>query len=206
MEWGKAFPGATDEQILDCITRAAFYRVGMCKITYGQTTKPILEYLSRRNARILHLTRTNYLRVVVSQMITGMVVGQALPGHTAHTFSPIEPPQVSLSPGKIVYKMRELKKSIEAMRKQFTDYNLEVLELVYADLVGHEGRESPGVAEAEQILICDFLGVRQMPLCSDLRRVNKGPLSSILENWDAVSNQVAKSEFADCLKEESVWT
>jgi len=33
-EWREAFPDATSVDILECITRAHFYKVGLCKITY----------------------------------------------------------------------------------------------------------------------------------------------------------------------------
>ena len=40
-EWKRAFPHASDVEILSCIMRAAHYKVGGCKVTYEQMNPKI---------------------------------------------------------------------------------------------------------------------------------------------------------------------
>lgn len=203
MEWGKAFPDATDLGILDCITRASFYTVAGCKITYEQMTPAIWDWVQRKrpNIKILHLVRENLIRVAISQMITGLAVSQQLKGHRAHSFDVLGAVRITVCPDTIIGRAVRQGRAIENVRKRIAQIDPQCLELTYKEITG-------GQIEADHIpadvgsKICEFLGVRYETLSCDLRRVNRAPLSEIIENWPEFKRAVEATKFKHFLEEE----
>ena len=202
MEWGKAFPKATDSAILRCITRASYYEIGGCKVTYEQMSPDVWDFLRQKKPLVLHLWRENLIRVAVSQIITGMVVSQRLPNHKAHTIKRLPQPQVTIPPENIIAAASRQGAAIDVMRRRLSDNVApgRLLELTYADITGGEGIEATEVPPAVARTICDFLGVEPEPLYCHFKRVNHGKLSEILKNWDEVRAVVSQSRFAYCLE------
>ena len=194
MEWGKAFPGAPDTNILNCITRASFYTVAGCKITYEQMTSHIWDWIQEKKPKILHLTRENMIRVIVSQMITGLVASQKL-DHHAHSFDVLDIARVTVDPQILIARAQRQDRAIASMRKRMAEISgLSVLELTYDEITGGQNEIDEIPSEiAEQI--CNFLGVRLENLACDLRRVNRAPLSEIVENWEAVKKVISATEY-----------
>jgi len=193
MEWGKAFPGVTNTQILDCITRASFYTVAGCKVTYEQMTPGIWKWIKEKQPRLLHLVRENWIRVALSQMITGMVVTQRLK-HRAHSFKKLKTPKVYINPQSLLARANRQQVDRARMVKLLARTGAPILNLTYKQITGGkvEVDQIPrGVAEK----ICDFLGVRYEHLTCDLRRVNRAPLSEIIENWEDVRLAVGSSSY-----------
>ena len=211
-EWMSALKGVNKRQILKVIMRAAHYKVGGCKITYEQMDDKIWAFLRQRRVKIIHLWRENMLRTVVSQRITGQVSGQHLPGHKPHTFKRLPPPEATVNIGKVLQRMRTQWDAIERMQeklvKEAAMTGKNFLDLTYAQIVGGEGKEAMGPPHAVCRTICEFLGVREIGLTCELRRVHPYPLSLVLEkrNWEQLRETVAASEFAHCLEEEEQWT
>lgn len=197
MEWGKAFPDASDIQILECITRASFYTVAGCKITYEQLTQDIWEWIAKKKVRVLHLVRENMIRVIVSQIITGMVASQRLPEHRAHSFEKLEPVKISVNPSAVIAKMVQQEADVERKRARLTDLKLPMLELTYQELTGQQ--EVDRLPDAISEKICSFLGVRLEPLRCDLKRVNSAPLSEIVENWPELEARIRKTKYKEWL-------
>lgn len=201
MEWRTTFPCASDADILDCITRASFYKIGGCKVTYEQFGPAVMMW-ARRNpsVKILHLTRENLIRVAVSQIITGRVVAGKLDG-TAHAFERPGVHKLAINPDDIVTRAAWQEEQIGKMRVILDWLGVHVLELTYNEIVG-------GVVEASEInpgaahKICEFLGVEDAPLRCDLRRVNYAPLSEIIDNWDEVKCAIGDTKYAKFLEGE----
>ena len=78
----------------------------------------------------------------------------------------------------------------------------EVLELTYDELVGKEGNEVDRLPDLTAEKICTFLGVRYEHLCVDLRRVNRAPLSEMIDNWGDVKKHIGATKYKQWLKEE----
>jgi len=205
MEWGTAFSEASAVQIIDCITSAAFYKVGMCKITYDQTSKQVFNYLSKRRAKVIHLARENLLRVAVSQAITGMVASGQL-GHAAHSFESLDPPTIHMNPREVIGRCKFMWDRIRKMQNMLSAYKFTVLYVSYADMVGGEGSEATAIATPIAESICDFLGVERRELYGCLKRVNKAPLSKLVENWDQVKAAVEGTVYKVYLEDEDIWT
>jgi len=187
-----------------CITRAAFHEIGMLKITYAQATPEVLEFLQKDKVKILHLTRSNLIRVAVSQVITGMQASRKLTGRP-HTFERLPAVKVSLNPATIVGHARRQQESISTMRGILRDTGCPVLPLTYSEIVGAEGFEAAFVPKSISYLICEFLGVRALTLTSDLKRVHAYPLSEILTNWTDFEAVVRATEFGGLLDAERLW-
>ena len=203
MEWGKSFPDSHDDRILDCITRASFYTVAGCKVTYEQMSNRVIVWMRRRNnLRVLHLIRPNLLRVAVSQILTGMVVTQQLKDHRAHSFDVLDTPKVTLNPSAILSRIISQEAAIAKKRELLKELGHEVLELTYDDLVGKEGNEVDRLPDLTAEKICTFLGVRYEHLAVDLRRVNRAPLSEMIENWADVKKHIGATKYKNWLKEE----
>ena len=191
MEWGEALGDVSDTEILDCITSAALYKIGMCKITYRQVTEKIVEYLRELGAPVLHLVRENYLRVAVSQIITGRVCSGGL-DHKAHSFDVLDAPRVNIDPERVLQRCADMDQRVRGMRETLD--GLRVLPLTYSQLVGGEGREAQEIKCGDGI--CDFLGVDRYPMPVQLRRVNRYSLGAMIENWGEVRRAVKKSQWA----------
>ena len=201
MEWGKAFPDASNTQILECITRASFYTAAGCKVTYEQFTPDVYDWIeSKPRISLLHLVRENMIRVAVSQMLTGMVCTQQLK-HRAHSFDVIETPKVHLDPASVLARANKQDQDVTRRRKMLEKLGKPVMELTYQNLVGGH-TEVDRLPEYETHEICKFLGVRYEVLRCDLRRVNRAPLSEIIENWEDVKKHVGQSRWEWCLNME----
>lgn len=203
MEWQKAFPGATAVGILKCITRAAFYKVGMCKITYEQAGGDVLRYLKEANARVVHLVRRNVVRTAVSQYITGAVVLGKLPNHIEHTDQPMRAVSITLQPVGFLARCRWLVEQQQQMASVLAGLGVPVLPVAYADMMGGEGGERQELPQWLSHYICEFLGVERRVLGAHLRRVNAHPLSVLVSNWDQVEESLRGTEFQWCLDEEA---
>ncbi len=193
-EYYTAFPKAGKRQILHLVTRATHYRVGMCKVTYEQLDEVIWVYLKSRKAKVLHLVRENMPRVVVSQIITGMVASRTIE-HEAHTFHALKPIKVSIPADLIIRRCNRQWADIKAMRHRLSKSGLNVKHLLYRQLVGYEGQEANQITESVAFSICDFLGVERRPLRTSLKKVNPWLMKDLLSNWSEVRKSLMNSPF-----------
>jgi len=195
----RPFSGATDTQILTCIGSPEQYRVGIAKVTYKQLTKEIEDWIEQVKAPVIHLARRNVLRVVISQLITGMAVTNKI-DHTAHAYERPEPVRVELSPGKIVLRCERMVNNRVAMAKRLGRFS--PLDVYYDEMVGGEGNQTDELDPVVGAEICDHLGIPRRTMTVQLKRVNGYPLFKLIKNWAEVEYRVKHSPFAWCLRDE----
>lgn len=195
----RAFPKATDTDILTCVGNPEQYRIGIAKVTYNQLTPGIEKWIDDHKAPVIHLTRRNIVRVVVSQMITGMAVTNRV-DHVAHSFKRPDPVCVHLSPNRVLHLCKRMVNRKVAMMKKLGKY--QALHVDYAEMVGGEGNQA---AEMDPVIgadICDHLGIQRKVMTAQLKRVNGYPLHRIIKNWAELQYAVKHSKFAWCLDDE----
>lgn len=195
----RSFPDVSDVDILRCIGTPEQYRIGAAKVTYNQFTPEIEKWVAQGEVPIIHLTRRNLLRVVVSQLITGLAVSNRI-DHVAHSYKTPYPVQVELPAERILGHCRRMTEKKLKMEERLRQYRH--LDIYYADLVGGEGHVSQEMDPVQGALICDFLDIQRTTMTAQLKRVNAHPLERLLTNWAEVQYAVKHSPFAWCLKDE----
>jgi hypothetical protein len=197
----RAFPSATDTQILTCIGTPEQFRVGIAKVTYNQFSSAIQRWAVQNEAPIVHLTRRNVVRTAASQLITGMAVNNRI-DHAAHSYHRMPPVRVSVDYRRLLYLCMRLVERKTAMQSRLLGMGVPVLDVFYADLVGGEGNQANAMDPVEAAKICDFLGIQRARLTAQLKRVNAYPLSKLLVNWAEVEYAIKHSPFKWCLDDE----
>jgi len=190
-------------QILQIVHGQWGYSVAMCKVTYKQVTDPVLNYLTNRQAKVIHLTRGNLLRTAISAILHTRARRGDLPSRQEHSFEVGPLTRITVDPENVLKQARKLERQIGRMRERLAGTGLPVLELTYAQIVGAEAMEASALPPETNRRICEFLGVQDSPMTSPLRRQNLYPLSLIVENYDVLERAVRVSGNPDWLQDES---
>lgn len=190
--------------LLHCLLNMQGYRISMCKLTYTQAFhESVMEYLSRIQPRVIWLRRENILRQAVSVALNKMArAGEIV--RPQHTFDAVSPARVAMLPETILQTARELANQDREARGRLSKFNTR-LELTYGEMIGGERASPEGLTEQAARRLCEFLGVRCMPLSCDLKRVNPAPLRETLTNWPDIEKALRQSEFANFIKDEETW-
>jgi LPS sulfotransferase NodH len=157
------------------------------KVFYNHLTNEEWKKLVARNdLKVIHLTRRNRLRTIISLEIA-FKTGQWTQG--GKSAGPKEK-RVTLDPLKLLRRLEQIEEGEGATRIRFCDRP--ILEIVYEDLV-----QSPREVFAA---VSAYLGVDGIdPDKIRLRRQNPEPLAQLIVNYDEVESALKNTRFAEYL-------
>lgn len=159
------------------------------KVFYNHLTEDEWQkLLAVRDLKIIHLTRKNRLRTVISLEIAFKT------GHWTNSRNSSGPreKQVRLDPSKLIQRLEQIEEGETATRCRFSDRP--ILEVVYEDLVRspREVFESVGA----------YLGVDGIdPGKIRLRRQNPESLQQLIVNYEEVKQALESTKFAEYLND-----
>lgn len=183
-EVGKDF-----EKIFSILSQYESRRTRMVgfKVFYNHLTEEEWTKLAAcRELKVLHLTRRNRLRTVVSLEVAFKTGQWTKAGHIP---GPREK-RIELGPARLLELLEQIEEGEAATRARFCDRP--ILELVYEDLVQspHEGFASVGT----------YLGVDDIdPGYIRLKRQNPESLQQLLLNYDEVDAALRGTRYAEFL-------
>ncbi len=158
------------------------FKVFYNHLTEGEWNK----LLARDDLKIIHLTRRNRLRTVISLEIA-FKTGQWTKSGTS---SGLKEKRVTLDPSKIIKRLEQIEEGEVVARSHFRDRN--ILEVVYEELV-----QSPAVVFAS---VSSYLGANGIdPSKIRLRRQNPETLQQLIVNYDEVKTLLGSTKFAGYL-------
>ena len=157
------------------------------KVFYNHLTDDEWKRLAARDdLKVIHLTRQNRLRTIISLEIAFKTGQWTKAGKSG---GPKEK-RVTLDPLKIMERLEQIEAGEAATRARFCDRQM--LEIIYEELV-----KSPHAAFAA---ISTFLGVGGIdPVKIRLQRQNPESLAQLIVNYDEVASTLINSRFAEYL-------
>ena len=179
------------------------YRIVGFRVTYKTIPDGFWKMVQGNNVKIIHLTRENVLRTLISAEInTAVDIGQI--DHYNHTFyMPAEaPPPLIVDPHKMLEQARKLTQWDAEITRQSEKWSGEWYALTFEDMVGL-GRG--GIAQIPVELnreLCEFLEVRNERLVTTTRRVNPFLIQSLIKNFGELLYVFENSEFAEFVEAE----
>lgn len=204
--WRRQLPHVKVNHMLHILLSQEGYLASGCRLNYGQAFhQTAWRYLTKRKIPIIHLIRENHLRQGISFAYHWAVRDQVVPYHPVHTFTEVSPSQVELSPEYLLEYCRKIVEQEKQARAKLKGSGLKILDLSYADLVGGEGITVRCVEREAGDKICEFLNVRPLRMCCDLKRVHSHPLRAWFTNWTEIRKAIEASEFAELLEDEGRW-
>ena len=162
-------------------------QVRIFKAMYNQLARPFaLKYLqSKPELRVIHLRRQNLLKVHVSALLMNK-------RRNVQATAPTEAIWIHVDPERAISGMRKARAEYEKYDDAFESQRR--LHLNYEDLIDGQNLQAE-IARR----ICDFLGVKFVPMKSKLVKLNPESLREMVTNYDELANAVSKTEFADLL-------
>jgi LPS sulfotransferase NodH len=158
------------------------------KVFYNHLTEDEWEeFVAHRDVRVIHLTRQNRLRTVISLEIAFKTGQWTKAGSSG---GPKEK-RVTLDPLKLVRRLEKIEEGEAATRARFCDR--QVLEIVYEEMV-----QSPNEVFAS---VAAFLGADGIdPGKIRLKRQNPERLAQLIVNYDEVEAVLKNTRFAEYLE------
>lgn len=157
------------------------------KVFYNHLSEEEWEKLQRRDElKVIHLTRRNRLRTVISLEIA-FKTGRWT---SSHNFVRTQEKRVMLDPARVVKRLEQIEAGEAATRARFRDR--EMLEVIYEELV-----HSP-----EQVFssVEKYLGVDGIdPNRIRLKKQNPEALEQLIINYDQVEAALKSTRFAEYL-------
>lgn len=162
------------------------------KVFYNHLTEEEWKKLQARNElKVVHLTRRNRLRTVISLEIA-FKTGRWT---KSHDFVGTKDKRVMLDPQKVIRRLEKIEAGEAATRARFQDR--EMLEVVYEELVRAPEKVFSSVEE--------YLGVDGMhPEKIRLKRQNPEPLQQLIINYEEVVAALKNTRFAEYLETEEL--
>jgi len=162
--------------------------IGFKLFYYHLTDTEWQNFLKRRDFTIIHLTRKNYLRTIVSLEI-------AMKTNVWYSYgdelSDKKIKRVTLDADKIVQRIEEIRTAENQARLRFNGWDL--LEVTYEDLVRNPVQEFDRVTSFLSIANIDVAAI-------NLRRQNPESLENLVENYNEISSILRKTEFSMLLE------
>ena len=180
-------------ELLFCLTHMQGYQVSMCKLIYQQALLGEVWPHIAELEHVIWLRRENTIRQAVSHVLN-QAARQGNIKRPQHTFDRVESICVELAPERVLRVARGLLEQDRRARKRLKP--LAPLALTYEQIIG----PASTLTDETTRRICEFLGVRYVPLGCELTRINPQPLAEMIENWDAVRRAIEASEFAEHLE------
>lgn len=160
------------------------------KVFYNHLTdEEWKKLLAHQELKIIHLTRRNRLRTVISLEIAFKTGQWTQSGKGASTEK--KEKRLQLEPAKLIQRLEQIEAGEATARVRFRDRN--ILEVVYEELVSSpfEGFEAIG----------RYLGVDGIdPAQIRLRRQNPEPLQQLIINYAEVETALRNTRFASYLQ------
>jgi LPS sulfotransferase NodH len=170
----------------------AFYgrgsaKVRCFKIMYNHLSRPfVLRYfLEFEDVRVMHLRRHNLLKVHVSTLLMDK-------RREVHATAPKETVWIRVNPAKAIASMRKARALYEAIDKTFERHPR--LQIGYESLFDGKYLQADTCRR-----ICDFLGVQQHRMESQLVKLNPESLRDMVINYDELEVAISRTEFANML-------
>lgn len=161
--------------------------VGFKLFYYHFTNEEWNKFLKSKCFKIIHLTRRNYLRTLVSLDIA-FKTNEWI--HTK-TEEKTNEKEIHLKPEKVIQRINYIKQQEELCKKRFKDW--ELIEVVYEDLAGNP--------ELEFKRIGDFLNIPDINISKiHLKKQNPEPVSRLIKNYDEIANVLQATIFSYCLE------
>lgn len=201
-QWWNGVGLTAKNRILEYYLGRKGYHVSGCRIIYGQMRIDEIEALKRRfDPMVVHLIRRNYLRTMTSiYLVRARTAAEAW--HTSHSYEPVQPVKLNVSPGTLVTDLIRLRNTISDHLTLLANRGYTTMEVYYDDLF------SPGPENATYLnpltrgRLCKFLGVTNGHMMyTKTARINPQPLREIYQNWDEIREAVSKTEFAEFVEE-----
>lgn len=204
--WSAAFNGDR-RLLLRVLLNQTGYQISMCKLTYVQAFhRDIWPEIQRLKPWVIWLRRANMIRQALSVAINQQArAGQLV--HPQHTFEPTEPVRIEIPPGQFLRYLDGLTQQNTRAEMRLSSLP-HVLPMVYEEITSNPWHHdtAAGLSSKARMQICLFLGVPIRPMPTDLIRVNPGPLSELLVNWDEIRQAIMKSPYSELLEGERHWT
>lgn len=170
--------------------KRAIAAVGFKLFYYHLTEAEWDEFLAYKDIKIIHLTRRNRLRTIVSREIAA----KTDLWFASNSAEAIETPEkrISLDASGLLARIEQIA-SLEALaRDRFKDW--QILEVVYEDLVANPDRGFEEIGE--------FLGVDDIRASRiGLKKQNPESLQDLIVNYDRVSQVLQDTPFAKYLED-----
>ena len=171
----------------------AYYRRGSAKVRcfkamYNQLARPFaLRYLAENeDVRVIHLRRHNLLKVHVSTLLMNK-------RKELQTTGPTETVWTRVDPATAIARMRKARARYESFDKAFERHPR--LQVSYENLFDGKYLETDTCQR-----ICDFLGVAQYRMESELVKLNPDSLRDMVTNYDELADALSGTEFAHMLE------
>ena len=165
----------------------AIERVGFKLFYYHFTDAEWDTFIERKDFAVVHLTRRNYLRTIVSLDIASKTQKWVARDIT----SPVKTHCITLDSGKIVARIEAIQRLEAQARERMRGWKL--LEITYEELVGNPAREFGKIAS--------FLSVNDIN-CKGISLVkqNPGPLRELIKNYNEISAILHQTRFSKLLE------
>jgi len=160
------------------------------KVFYNHLTdEEWQKLLAHQDLKIIHLTRRNRLRTVMSLEIAFKTGRWTQSGKKSS--SEIQDRRLQLDPVRVIHRLEQIEAGEAAARARFLDR--ETIEVVYEDVVSHPREAFEAVGK--------YLGVDGIdPTQIRLRRQNPEPLQQLIINYDQVEAALQNTRFASYLQ------
>jgi len=157
------------------------------KLMYNQLRHnlPILAYLLVKKVRVVHLIRSNFLNVILSEE-AGPIRG------IPHTYGQAKKVTVFLDETHLVQRLRWKEAKVRYAKRIFSHLGVPYLEIVYEDLVADQDKFGE---------VLSFLAVPPAPqdLSSALKRLNKSTHQELIGNYESVKNTLDVTRYRELL-------
>lgn len=167
------------------LTRAVGFKVFYNHLTDEEWQK----LLAYESLKVIHLTRRNRLRTVISLEIA-FKTGQWTQSAKRNS-NEIREKRLQLEPARLIHRLEQIEAGEMATRARFRDR--EILEIVYEELVSSPVENFAAVGRYLEVDGIDPSQIR-------LRRQNPEPLQQLLINYDEVEAALRNTRFAGYLQ------
>lgn len=159
------------------------------KVFYNHLTENEWQkFLACKDLKIIHLTRRNRLRTVISLEIA-LKTGQWTKSRKGHS-GEVQEKRLKLDPSKVIKRLEQIEDGETTARIRFRDR--QILEVIYEELV----RSPQSVFES----VGKYLGVNGIdPGKIRLRRQNPETLQQLIINYDEIEAALRNTRFAEYL-------
>jgi hypothetical protein len=162
-------------------------RVRCFKAMYNQLARPFaMRYFDENeDIKVIHLRRHNLLKVHVSTLLMNK-------REKVQARGPTEAVWIHVDPARAIASMRKARRTYESFDQEFGKHAR--VQVAYENLF-----DGASLQADTGRLICDFFGVAQHPMRSQIVKLNPESLRDMVTNYDELAAAVSKSEFADML-------
>ena len=133
---------------------------------------------------IIHLIRRNLVKQVISNQNSGT---------TEHA-------PIKITPNALLFKVNEFENLNNKWKDSFKGHKK--LTLYYDDIIGVKTNAFTFVENDANIAICDFFGVKHLPLFTNTKKKNKNDIWTYLQNREGVEKGFKGTKFQWMVEEE----